>query len=64
MRPARYASEAPAFAGPARWPPCPPTGITSPVARVCREGGLRHELVTAVRDRPRAVPRDLGAERF
>ncbi|UNO39156.1 IclR family transcriptional regulator [Streptomyces sp. MST-110588] len=39
-------------------------GVTGAVERVCQEGGLRPEIVAAVRDCARAVSRDLGAGRF
>lgn len=39
-------------------------GITGAVERVCRDDGLRPELIAAVRDCARAVSRDLGAARF
>ncbi|MES9503463.1 IclR family transcriptional regulator [Streptomyces koyangensis] len=39
-------------------------GIMGPVERLCPDGTVRTELVTAVRDCARAVSRDLGAGRF
>jgi DNA-binding IclR family transcriptional regulator len=39
-------------------------GITGAVERLCREDGIRPELIAAVRDCARAVSRDLGAGRF
>lgn len=45
-------------------PPWHATGITGAMDREHREDGLPHELVTAVRDRARTVPRSLGAGCF
>lgn len=39
-------------------------GITGAVERLRRDGELRPELITAVRDCARSVSRDLGARRF
>jgi DNA-binding IclR family transcriptional regulator len=39
-------------------------GVTGAVERVCDGGGIRAQLVAAVRDCARAVSRDLGAGRF